>query len=457
MAGIGFRLRKIFEHDTFLDDLRGLVFSSAIAGGPIFFSILCLVLLGIFSTAFLGSDELRVFLVTIVYIFAFSLISTGVIQLLITRYLSDLIFVNHIRLILPTFSGVLAITVVSQLFVGLPFLFFWHIDFAFKATALMLFVVIGCIWQLMIFLSAVKNYRVVLAAFLIGLTISFGLALFLGERHGLTGLLHGYTIGQIALLFILLARVIIEFKSDEKPDFQFVQYVKKMPQLVLIGLCYNLGIWIDKMIFWFSSQGEQVSAFLYSYTDYDGATFFAYLTVIPSYTYFLVKVETDFYGYFRAFFQSILDKEVYGHIVEQKHKMAYSLRESFVGLVKLQGTITLLCLLFSEQIATLFHLPIVGTLILEKALIATFLQMLLLTVMIFMMYFDIKNQIAVVTAVFLGGNVVFTLATLYLGYAFYGYGYLFACLVALIVAYVLLDRHVRDLEYHTFVGQPIGP
>ena len=34
MAGIGFRLRKIFEKDTYADTLRGTVMAAAIAGGP---------------------------------------------------------------------------------------------------------------------------------------------------------------------------------------------------------------------------------------------------------------------------------------------------------------------------------------------------------------------------------------------------------------------------------------
>ncbi len=456
MAGVGFRLRKLFEHDTFLDDLRGVFFSSSIAGGPIFFSILCLILLGLLSTPFLPGDQFRIFIVTIVYIVAFSLISTGLTQLLITRYLSDLIFVHDEHLILPTFSGVLAITVFSQLFIGTPVLFFWDIDWFFKGTALMLFVAIGCIWQLMIFLSAVKNYRVVLLAFVAGLATSLVLALVLGRRHGLPGFLHGYAIGQIGLMFVLLGRVVIEFRSEEKPDFQFLRYFKLMPQLAVIGLCYNLGIWIDKILFWYSDAGEQVSAFLHAYSAYDGANFFAFLTVVPSYTYFLVKVETEFYGYFRAFFLAILNKEIYQQIVEQKRKVAASLRESFLGLVKLQGAVTLLCLLFSRQIAEAFHIPVMGTLILEKALIAACLQMVLLTAMIFMMYFDIRNQTAVVAGVFVVANVVFTAITLQLGYVYYGYGYLAACLVALAVAYVFLDRHVQDLDYHTFMGQPIA-
>lgn len=455
MAGIGFRLRKLFDYDTYLDNLKGIAISGSIAGGPIFFSILTLILLGIYSTTFLSTGEMGAFLVTVVYVFAFSLISTGLIQLLISRYLADLIYARDTQWILPTFSGVLTVTVIFQLIIGVPFLLLWDMPLAYKLTALMLFITIGCIWQLMIFLSAVRNYKIIVLAFVAGLSISFSAAIYLGHKFGLTGFLHGYTIGHIILLFILLARIFAEFKTTENPSFDFIPFMKQMPQLVVVGLCYNAGIWIDKILFWFSPEGERIDSLLYAFKDYDGATFFAYLTLIPSYIYFLVKVETDFYGYFRAFFHSILDKRPLNLINVQRRNIAQSVKESLFGLIKLQGTITLICLFFSREIVALFRLPIMGNLILEKAIIAAFLQMVLLTIMIFMMYFDIKKELMAVSGVFLLANLVLTVVSINMGYVFYGYGYLFACLIALSLGYILLNRHINNLEYHTFVGQPL--
>lgn len=456
MAGIGFRLRKIFDYDTYIDTLRGILFSTSISGGPILFSILCLILLGIYSSAFIGTQDMKVFLVTIVYVFAFSLIATGMTQLLLTRYLSDLIYAKEIHRIIPTFCSALSLTVLCQLIMGLPFMFCLQLDFAYRLTTLMLFITIGCIWQIMVFLSAMKNYYIIVVAFIIGLALSFLLATNLGKSYGLSGFLHGYTIGHIILLFILLARVFLEFQSTDKPDYDFLKYIKQMPQLVLIGLFYNLGIWVDKMIFWFSAEGEQVNSILYAYTNYDGATFLAYLTVIPSYAYFLVKVETEFYGFYRAFYQTILDKKPFNEISAQKNNIAKTLRESLLGLIKLQGTVTLLCLLFSKELASFFKLPFLGTLILEKAVIAAFLQILLLTIMIFMMYFDMRKQLVQVAAVFLGCNIMFTVLTLKMGYNFYGYGYLLACLTALTLGYYILNKGMNELEYQTFVSQPLA-
>lgn len=456
MAGIGFELKKIFERDSYLDTFTGVFYSASIAGGPIFFSVLCLAMLGIFSTGFLPRKEMEIFLVTLVYIFSFSLISTGLGQLVITRYLSDLIYEDKPERILPTLTTILGLTVAVQLIIGLPFVLTWRFDLFYRLTALALFVVIGCIWQLMIFLSAVKNYRLVLWAFIAGLTTSFALALIFGQRFGLPGFMHGYAVGQFLLLFILLSRVFIEFRSNRSPGMEIFQHVRRMPQLVLIGFCYNLGIWIDKIIFWFSPHGEQIESFLYAQREYDTATFFAYLTVIPAYTYFLVHAETNFYARFRAFFDSILQKDTLRLIESNKANMAKSVRRSLLGLLKLQGTVTLICLLFSDELAAFFELPAITAIVLEKALLGVLLQMALLTVMIFMMYFDIKKQLVIVSLTFLLTNVAFTLMSIPLGYIYFGYGYVAACLTALLTGYFMLNRHLTQLEYRTFVSQPIA-
>lgn len=454
MAGIGFKLKSVFEKDTYFDTLKGVVYSTAVAGGPIFFSILCLILLGIFSAPMLTQDGSHLFLVTIVYVFCFSLISTGFSQLLVTRYLSDLLYMKKNDQVLPAFTSVVLLTITLQFILCLPFILSWDIDLFYKLTALMLFIVVGCIWQLMIFLSAVRSYKAVLFAFLIGLSVSFFLAIFLGNKFGLNGLLHGYTVGQIILLMILMANIYIDFKSDAKPNLEVLSYVKEMPLLILIGLLYNMGIWADKIVFWFGPKGEHIQDFFFAFADYDGATFVSFLTVIPSYTYFLVRVETDFYTKFKEFYAAVLGKSPLGRISEQKNKIAVSVKDSFIGLIKLQGAVTLVCVLFADEIGRYFNLPILGTLILEKAFIAVFLQMLLLTVMIFLMYFDIKKQLLVVAAIFFFSNTLFTLISINLGYVYYGYGYLYACLLALIAGFIFLHRHLNDLEFHTFAQQP---
>ncbi|KAA3655890.1 MAG: hypothetical protein DWQ10_16620 [Calditrichaeota bacterium] len=453
MAGIGFHLRKLFKPDTFIDNLRAVVYSGTIASGPIFFSIICLALLGFLSKAYMEPEEFNIFSVTVVYIFAFSLIATGTTQLVLSRYLSDLIYEKDYLGIAPTLSTALVFTLIIQAVFGLPFLFWLNADFFYRFTAFGLFIIVGSIWQLMVFLSAVKNFTSIVWAFFIGVLISFVLGYVLARYFGLSGLLHGYALGQFTIFLVLLWRVVSEFNSPLRPTMAVLVFIKKLPALIFIGLFYNLGIWIDKIIFWYSNAGERIDSFLFASSLYDNAMYLAYMTIIPSYTYFLVKVETSFYNYFRSFFQAILTKEPLSSIEEKKTAIASSVRESLVGLFKVQGLVTLLCLFYSDEILTTFHMSHLSIIIFEKALVALFLQMLALTLLIFMMYFDIRKDLLVVSGLFVFTNAVLSLLTLELGISFYGYGYVFANLITLSAAFWYLNRHLKNLEYNTFMHQ----
>ncbi|KAA3620097.1 MAG: hypothetical protein DWQ05_05045 [Calditrichaeota bacterium] len=453
MAGIGFHLKRLFKPDTFLDNFRAVVYSATIASGPIFFSILCLALLGLFAKSGIEPMQFDIFTVTIVYIFAFSLIATGTTQLLLSRYLSDLIFAKNYESIAPTLSTALVFTILIQAIFGLPFLIWLNASFFYRLTAFGLFIIIGCVWQLMVFLSAVKNFTSIVWAFFIGVVISFVLGYFLAQSFGLSGLLHGYAVGQFLIFLILLWRVLSEFNSTLPPTLAMFAFMKKLPALILIGLFYNLGIWVDKIIFWYSQTGENIDSFMYASSLYDNAMYLAYLTVIPSYTYFLVKVETEFYSYFRSFFQTILNKESLGLIESKKEKIGNVVRESLLGLIKVQGLVTIICLFYSDEILLALNMSHLSILIFEKALIALFLQMLALTLMIFMMYFDIQKELLVVGFVFVVSNIILTAFSLILGIQYYGYGYLFANLLTLSTAYWYLNRHLADLEYNTFIKQ----
>ncbi|MFS9669432.1 exopolysaccharide Pel transporter PelG, partial [Klebsiella pneumoniae] len=74
------------------------------------------------------------------------------------------------------------------------------------------------------------------------------------------------------------------------------------PSLMLIGLLYNLGIWLDKFMFWYApGTGQQVFGPLNASVIYDIPVFLAYLGIIPGMAVFLVRIETDFVEYYDAF------------------------------------------------------------------------------------------------------------------------------------------------------------
>jgi uncharacterized membrane protein len=76
--------------------------------------------------------------------------------------------------------------------------------------------------------------------------------------------------------------------------------------------------------------------------------------------------------------------------------------------------------------------------------------------MLLLLYIDQRRAALLVVGVFTLCNTVLTLASFYLGSAFYGWGYLGATLIAAILGWFLLDSRLKRLEFLTFMRQPVG-
>ncbi|HAC29617.1 MAG TPA: histidine kinase, partial [Marinobacter hydrocarbonoclasticus] len=81
------------------------------------------------------------------------------------------------------------------------------------------------------------------------------------------------------------------------------------------------------------------------------------------------------------------------------------------------------------------------------------MQLILLAIQNVLFYLDARGINLILCALFLGTNIVFTLITIELGAAFYGYGYAAATLVSALVGLALLSRKFDELEYETFMLQ----
>src|SRR6201996_1753088 len=92
MAGIGFVLRRLYQKNN-LSGLAGACLHSAFASaGPWLFTVLALTLTAALGKALVGNDVLFDFRVILIYNFSFSLVISGPIFMIVTRYLSDSLY-----------------------------------------------------------------------------------------------------------------------------------------------------------------------------------------------------------------------------------------------------------------------------------------------------------------------------------------------------------------------------
>lgn len=458
MAGIGFELRRLLRSDTLSGTLVAYSYAGIISAGPLVLSMVGIVLVGLMSLANVQSAAiLTQFQVSVTYLIAASVIVTGLVQLAFTRHLSDRLFAGESRAVMPALGAVALVTtvvlgsiglVLSQtLFVALPLAYRWLMWIGF--------VLLGNLWIVVLFLTSVKQYRAILGVFCVGYSLSVVSAVLLG-RYGLVGLLGGFVIGHACLLLGLVAIVVRQYRTDTWLSWDVFAPKGLYVSLIGVGVCFGLGVWIDKLMFWASpATGMTIIGPLRASPVYDLPVFLSYMCVIPGMAVFLLRIETDFAEAYSSFFDAVRHGGTLRQIATARDMMTRAVRTGLYEILKVQTVVTLLVFAFGDDMLRLVGMPAAWQPLLRVDVIAASMQVLLLGVLNVLFYLDRRREVLVITASLVVLNAVFTWASLRLGPDWYGYGFALALLCVLIVGVVWLGRRLGALEYETYMRQPM--
>lgn len=453
MAGIGFELRKILSRDSYAATLQAYLYAGLISSGPWVLSIVSVMLIGILSFGVVIPDYLiRQFLITVTYLMAGSLIVTGGLQLLFTRFISDRLFENRREAILPNLVGILLlVTVASGILAIVLLAALFDEPFAYRLLVMANFVVLCNLWLVIIFLSGMKAYKRILVVMLIGYLLMV-LCAYLLRFLKIEGLLLGLLIGHASLLFLFLFDILREYPAQRLVAFDFLDRGQIFLSLLATGLCYNLGIWVDKFIFWFNpATSDAVIGPLRASTLYDLPIFLAYLAIIPGMAVFLVRIETDFAEWYDRVYEAIRSGETLRHIGLLKNQMVLSIRQGLVEICKVQGlTLLLLFLLapklldwlgISQYYLPLFYVDVVGVSI----------QVVFMALLNVFFYLDKRRIVLRLCVLFVLLNALLTILSEWLGPSWFGYGFTVSLLVCVLAGLQLLSSTLDNLEYETFM------
>ncbi len=451
MAGIGFKLLKLIENESFLKKAKAYIFASIITSGPWILSILCLSLISILSGMFLTGRMFSIISITIVYTFAFTLIATGPIQFVLTRYLADQEYLKQKDKMLPALISAVGLSIVVALAITLPWYLLSEGTVLYKTISISLFIIISCIWTMMDFLSCLKNYMKIVKSFFIGSIFSIVLMPVLGNVLDLEGALLGYTLGQLCILVMLIIGIAAEFKFNGFFNKEYFKYIILFPYIMFTGLLYNLGLWADKLLGWFI-LGENVFGNFRSFIIYDTPVFIAYLSIIPSLAYFLIQSETKFFLTHKKFFDSIT-KESLTNILQYKKDLSAILKKSISRLFIIQFATSLIGSISAHFIGGLFGLSEQSIFILRILFFAAGFQVLFLYMIIFMMYFDLSRLSFYMVLIFFLLNTGLNLLFIFFPVLPIGSGYLISIGCSFLIGLLLLLYSVSDIEYKIFMRQ----
>ncbi|MBA7577809.1 hypothetical protein ES708_19664 [subsurface metagenome] len=265
---------------------------------------------------------------------------------------------------------------------------------------------------------------------------------------GFLGALAGYTLGIILISLLILFFIRREFSSSKwRLNREFPSYFPTFPSLIFIGLFYNCGVWIDKIIIWYT-LGERITGFSFRYfLPYDLPTYLAYLTMLPVLFYFTIGIELDLLKIYQNLLTSIEKKPLI--LIEQKKEEVKSLfRSGLREAVHFQLIITNFFLIFSESILKFLKWP-VSIKTFRILLGAAFFQALTFFTINFLLYFDLRKDVLKIVSFFLFSNAFFTILTLNLKGQL-GCGYLLSIFLSFLFSLSCILSRLQHIEYYIF-------
>ncbi len=465
MAGVGFNLRKLIQRDDLLGVVGGFFYSTWVTAGPWILTILSLFLI-IWTSSAAGYQAIAEFRLIIIYNFAFSLVFTAPVFMVVTRYLADLVFSAGEESLDKNSSGdspldkvpgmllgsVILVFLTQFPVVGLFYLWYAGLETAVRITAIINYFLVAGLWVVAVYLTALKAYHVISATFLVGLVLALLFAWMFASSYSLAGMLMGFSLGLAVILFGLVAYIFSEYPADARDLFGFSRYFRRYWELALAGLFYNLAIWVDKWIMWlYAPERVVIIPGMPSYPDYDAAMFLAYLSIIPGLAMFVISVETSFFIQYLRFYRDIQKHVNFERIQKNLARITASLSSGLRSLIVLQGCIVIVLLLLSPRLYELIGFSYTQIGMFRFGVLGAFFHVLLVMQFIVLTYFDLRRLVLILQGVFLATNVLFTFVSLNMGFPFYGAGYFASTLLTFVITYLAMVHHVNELPYRTFV------
>ncbi|OQX74951.1 MAG: hypothetical protein B6D59_00735 [Campylobacteraceae bacterium 4484_4] len=459
MAGIGFELKRVLKKGTLGSMLHTYTLSAMLSSGPWVISMIVVMLIGMVSAAISGAGGSQSgqfqSIVTYVMMLASSLVFSSFFQLPFTRFVADRIFEKREDLILPNFFGLLTVISAVGILFAIPFSL-WLFDSQsnlFLVLFIATFLTLNSVWIANILATSLRFFRITIFAYLGSYLLVFVLALLL-EPYGKEGLLGAFLAGNLLLLFILVMAIIYHYPSPWLLRFDFFRKKGFYWYLGMASLFYNLGIWIDKLIFWYHPlTGFAVIDRLHASVVYDLPIFLAYLAIIPGMAVFFYRLEADFSEDYDNYYNLIRQEGTLGNIRRNRYRMIGTIRLALREILIIQGIFNLILFLFSGRIFEMLHLPQLYLPLFYIDLVGTQLQLGFMSVLAILFYLDRQREAMVLSVLFFLMNAGGTLLSIQAGPYFFGYGFALSLLVVFLIGLYWLRYVMERLEYETFMLQ----
>ena len=457
MAGIGFELRKILREDRLLSLTKVYGYSAILSSGPWAVSIIAIVIVGFLNLVsydpYYANFKFQV-VSSYAFILATSLITIGILQLPLTRYVADLIFKNKEDEVLPTYFGSIVVSWVVSLPIVIPLYnyIFYDQTTMFILGTISVFLVLCAVWISSMLAASLKYYTAVVWSYFAAYALIVILSYFFA--NSLETLIFIFFMGNMILFVILLSLIIKSYRSSIFLKIEFFLAPNYHTPLTIAGFTYNLGAWADKFIFWYHPlTGYTVIGNLHASTFYDMPIFLAYLSILPGMAIFFYRLEADFAEKYDFYYDAVRSGGTLMQIKTYRKDMINVIRHAIHEVLMVQGIVDIILFLSAPSVFDILHIPRLYLGLLLILTIGAMLQVAFMSVLAILYYLDRKVVAMWLSIGFFITNTIFTLISIELGSSFYGYGYTISLLVVFIASLFVVRDEMRRLDYETFMLQ----
>lgn len=460
MAGIGFELKKLFNRRGLFAAFRAYGYAGVVCTGPMLLGVV--LLLGVmFLCDITGSSrhsrELLVCMIT--YTLLASLTVTSFLSMVVTRFIADQLYEENYEAVLPSFWGSSGLMlIVGGILYGV-FLIFSGAGLLDGFLCFGFFGELIITWNAMSYLTAIKDYRGILLAFIAAIVVTFltgWILLMTGIPH-VEALLIAVSVGYGVMMVWDVTLLYQYFPSGNVSAFFFLRWVDQFLPLAFTGLFINIGLFAHLVIMWMGPLQVKVQGLFVGAPYHDVPALIAFLTILVTTVNFVVSVEVNFYPKYRNYYSLFNDKGAIGDIKQAGKEMrkVLNMELKYTALKQLLTT----ALVISVGGILLEYLPLgfndlmegyFRTLCVGYGLYAVANTMLLL-----LLYFTDYKGALWSSGIFAAGTSVFTIISLLFPQVYYGFGFLAGCVAFFLFSVLRLDYYTKRLPYYILSVQPV--
>ena len=255
--------------------------------------------------------------------------------MVVTRFISDMLYEDRREKIIPSFFGAVAIQLVLCLLLYGAYLLL-VVDAAplEKLLCLWFAMTLVVVWNEMIYLTALQDYQSIILAFAICLMIGFLLALVLVLLGMVTleSLLCCMIVAYGLLAVRLLMLIQDYFPKSEGSHFSFLRWVDRYRPLPIIGFMVDVGLFGHLLVMYFGPLAVTVRRGLVGAPEHDVPALIAFFSLLITTVSFVTSMEVNFYPKYSNYYGLFNDRGAIRDIQLAEREMLDMLRRELTYL-----------------------------------------------------------------------------------------------------------------------------